>query len=384
MAARSETVGRLLETPALSIARLVGYGLTLWALWSEVRPGVHGVHLFAWLVMASVTPGWFAWNNLPGRYRWGNHLILGWMVMVGGVLAIYVGAGYIFAGVGALGLSMVTDLPVAISICALGPAAGAIAVGVSGRPSEPLISVATAALGGLMLGSGRRAGMEKARQQTLVSVERERAEIEHERAVVLDERNRLAREVHDVLAHTLGALTVQLEALSARADAAGDAPAYLTDGLERTRALAADGLVEARRAEQALRDDAQPLESQIRRLCDLHGATVELAGTVRPLSPEAGHALYRVAQESLTNAAKHAPAASKSVLLTYGDDGVTLSVENGPGTEPLPELAASGGGYGLDGIRERVLLLGGEVGAGPRHDDDGLAAGWLVTATVPQ
>jgi DNA-binding NarL/FixJ family response regulator len=161
-------------------------------------------------------------------------------------------------------------------------------------------------------------------------MEHERAEVEHERAAVLAERNRLAREVHDVLAHTLGALSIQLEALDAQLDALPEVPRTLSEGVQRTKSLAADGLVEARRAVRALRDDAPPLVDQVVRLCELRGAQLVVLG-----GP------------------------------SFEEATVSLAVENGAGEHPLGELAGSGDGYGIDGIRERVRLLGGEVAAGP-------------------
>ena len=91
-------------------------------------------------------------------------------------------------------------------------------------------------------------------------------------------------------------------------------------------------------------------------------------------------ALYRVAQEALTNVAKHAPGAPTEVDLAFVDGQVRLAVRNGPGGHPSNgsgKLHRSGAGYGLQGIRERVLLLGGQVEAGPAGD------GWQVEAEVP-
>ncbi len=221
--------------------------------------------------------------------------------------------------------------------------------------------------------------MRSATQALRVSIEHERAELAAARADVLAERNRLAREVHDVLAHTLGALSVQLEALSARAQTeASAATPDLRRGLAHAKALASDGLGEARRAVAALRDDAVALDVQVQTLCAATGSALEVLGSPVPLAPETTLALYRVAQESLTNAAKHAPEAPTGVRLEFGADAVTLTVDNGPAPLGPGPLSDSGGGFGLDGIRERVRLLGGEVSAGP----DG--GGWRVAARVPR
>jgi signal transduction histidine kinase len=98
------------------------------------------------------------------------------------------------------------------------------------------------------------------------------------------------------------------------------------------------------------------------------------------LAPDVSLALYRVAQEALTNVAKHAPGATAEIDLDFAEGQVRLAVRNGPGCRRAngsAPLAASGAGYGLQGIRERVMLLGGRVQAGPADD------GWGVEAEVP-
>jgi signal transduction histidine kinase len=378
VAHRSEHKRGTWEASAFITVRVFGLGLTLWTLSTEVHPGLHGVHLGAWVLGITLIPPWIGWRGSPYESARRNLPFLAVLALGGGVLAAYAPVGYIEVGVAALASAIVFDLPLAAVIGAGGPVTCAIAVGISGRPTMAILAAAAATLAGLMLGSGRRQSIVRAAQLAQVSTEHERAELEQARADVLAERNRLAREVHDVLAHTLGALSVQLEALGAQAEAGGDVPDYLRQGLERTRALAVDGLDEARSAVRALRDDAETLPTQIRRLCDLHGASLSVQGSPRRLSPEATHALYRAAQESLTNAAKHAPDAPVTIELAFEPDGVTLQVANGPGAMSVTELAGTGGGFGLDGIRERIRLLGGDVGAGPSGE------GWTVTASVPQ
>jgi signal transduction histidine kinase len=371
--------------------RLAGLGVLLWAIAAEVSPGLSGRHLIAWLLAATVVPAWVAWST-AARDRATRRLIaFCWLGAVGGVLAMLAPVALAIVGTAALGAAASLELPAALGIAAIAPVASAV-VGLStGRPASLIIGSASASLAGLVIGVGRRERARQAEQAMRIAVERERAELEHARADVLAERNRLAREVHDVLAHTLGALVIQLEALSATVEAStGDASTVeastgeagpwpdVSDGLRRIRALAADGLAEARSAIQALRDDAPPLPDQLRRLCDTRGAALEVTGTVRGLGPETVHALYRAAQESLTNAAKHAPGARPGIRLSYDDGQVALMVANGAPDAPPGPLAGSGAGYGLDGIRERVRLLGGEVTAGP--DNDG---GWRVIARIP-
>jgi signal transduction histidine kinase len=137
-----------------------------------------------------------------------------------------------------------------------------------------------------------------------------------------------------------------------------------------------EGLDDARGAVQALRDDAAPLDEQLARLCAQHEAGFSQSGTARRLSPPVTLALYRVAQEALTNVVKHAAGSHAEVSLDYGAETVALSVDNDR-TSASPLLAATGAGYGLRGISERVALIGGRVEAGPSP------SGWRVAAEVP-
>jgi signal transduction histidine kinase len=215
----------------------------------------------------------------------------------------------------------------------------------------------------------------ESRAQLLATAERRVALADRE-AQLVTERNRLGREIHDVLAHTLGAVSIQLTALDSRV-AAGDPPEALRGRVRGLHSLVGDGLQEARDAVRALRDDKLSLETQVRRLCALHGATLRLEGRSRPLRADQALALYRVVQEALTNAAKHAPDASVTVALTYEEGEVTITVDNQRGSASSP-LADTGGGHGLDGMRARVELVGGRSTAGP------LDGGWRVTAAVPR
>lgn len=188
---------------------------------------------------------------------------------------------------------------------------------------------------------------------------------------LLEERVRagIARDLHDVLAHSLGGLVVQLDAVEAQLEAG-----HTESALERTRsarALAAEGLDEARNAVAALREPgATDLADAVAALVEtsrLLGATVDLhqTGTAGPVPPLAATALRRAAQELLTNARKHAPGAHVGVSLDWRPDAVVLTVRT-PRSEP-GELGRSGGGRGLAGIRERFA----EVRGGRVEVDDG-------------
>ncbi|HWB35535.1 MAG TPA: histidine kinase, partial [Rugosimonospora sp.] len=210
----------------------------------------------------------------------------------------------------------------------------------------------------------------------------EEAERDRARAAALDERARIAREIHDILAHALAALTVQLETADALLD--GGRVAQAQDSVRRAGQLAREGLTETRRAIGALRGDTVPLPELVDALVASYksnvdtSVTVTVTGEPRVLEPDVVLALYRTAQEALTNAQKHAPGAPVDLALRYHPGSVELAVVNGAmpaGTER--PLAASGGGYGLAGLRERAELAGGALEAGPVGD------GYRVGVTIP-
>jgi len=188
-------------------------------------------------------------------------------------------------------------------------------------------------------------------------------------AAAMAERARIARELHDVLAHTLSGLAVQLEATGLLARSTGADP-QLVEQLARSRHLAREGMAGARRAVSALRGDALPGPALLVRLvADTRAAVdvpVELSvrGEPRSLAPEAGLTVYRVAQEALTNVAKHAGRGAEVVVeVTWGPQEVVLRVRD-RGGDGVPAGLPSGG-FGLSGMAERAALLGGELVAGP-------------------
>jgi len=211
----------------------------------------------------------------------------------------------------------------------------------------------------------RRLGDQHAEAQTLVEELRE-SRAAHAQSAALAERSRVAREMHDVLAHSLSALALQLEGTRLLARDRGADPEVI-EGLERAHHLAASGLAEARQAIAALRGDALPGPERLRELADAFpGATLTVTGEPREHSSEERLALYRTAQEALTNVRRHSAADRVEVRLDYAPDGTSLVVQDhGPGA---PVAVGAGGGYGLTGMRERAELLGGRLSAGPTGD----------------
>lgn len=344
----------------------------------EMRPGLSGAHLAVLLLLVTEIACWVVWTFVKaGGYR-AQVAAIAVMAAGGGALATFAPAADVCVGLAALGAGAAFELPLAGALSAFGPGALALSVALTGEAMGLVVGVGAAALGGLLLGISRRSYKERADQLAAVAVARDRIELEHARVGILDERNRLAREIHDVLAHTLGALSVQLEALSALHETDPANFEAIGESLRRTKALANEGLEEARRAVQTLRDDVAPLEEQLESLCARSGARLQLSGSPRPLIAEVTVALYRMAQESLTNVAKHAPGAAVCVRLEFASGMVALHVANGRGPTGPGPLSASGAGYGLDGIKERLRLLSGEVVAGAQED-----GGWVVEAKLP-
>jgi signal transduction histidine kinase len=211
----------------------------------------------------------------------------------------------------------------------------------------------------------RRLAIRTADAEELVE-ELQESRAAHAQAAALNERGRLARDMHDVLAHSLSALALQLEGTRLLARDR-DADPEVIAGLERAHRLAAGGLAEARQAIAALRGDALPGPERLHDLAEAFGANAHLTvvGEPRETSSEARLALYRTAQEALTNVRRHSAADRVEIRLEYADDGTRLRVQDfGPGAP----IMVGGSGYGLTGMRERAELLGGTLDAGPTGD----------------
>ncbi|MFF6784960.1 histidine kinase [Streptomyces sp. NPDC012510] len=227
------------------------------------------------------------------------------------------------------------------------------------------------------------------RSQLLAGL-RERAEqAERERRLlaaraVCEERARIARELNDVVAHRISQMTLLAGALEMTS---GDAAAL--EAATAIRTAGATALKELRKLVGVLGkgDEDVPLHplptvQQVRRLVEDASRSgrrirVGLPDELPELSGTTGRALYRLVEESLANAARHAPGAEVDVTLGVSDEDVTVSVRSSPAA--CPSAAESGTGFGLLGLRERVQLAGGRMTAGPRP-----GGGFLVTASLPR
>ena len=224
------------------------------------------------------------------------------------------------------------------------------------------------------------------RTRRALAAEKKRAEREQARRAVLEERARIARDMHDRVAHHLSLMAIQAGSAPYRlAGLPGPAREEFASLSQAARAALAD----MRRLLGVLRSDQPAERAPQPRLADLPelAAAARRAGVAVDLSipdncdripPGVGMCAYRIAQEALSNAGRHAPGTAVTVTVSQDNGHLSLQVTNGP---PLPgQLPAPGNqpGHGLAGMRERVALLGGTLAAGPGAD-----GGFAVSATLP-
>ncbi|MCW2948583.1 MAG: two-component sensor histidine kinase, partial [Actinoallomurus sp.] len=211
----------------------------------------------------------------------------------------------------------------------------------------------------------------------LAAEEAQRAKESETREAALIERGRIAREIHDLLGHSLSGIALQLDMADALRDSGREEEA--TAAIRRARALAVDSISETRRAVHALREDTLPLPDTLRQLAEHNAVDFAITGEAGEVAAEATHTMVRAAQEALTNAAKYAPGAERSMRLAFTTDRVTLIVRNGPATEDLRTDLGGGTGVGLVGMRERAALLGGTLQTDPTRE-----GGWTVELELPR
>jgi signal transduction histidine kinase len=339
-----------------------------------------GLSAAAWIVwMAAGTRHWMTIGGLVVMGAAGGALA--------GLLpdspAIAVGCAAVFSA----GVRLKTEM--SLAIVAETVAALLVAGVAAAAPAGVLLGFPFAFAGFWSISLTRREYLVRAEQAERTLAETRRAREAETQAAALAERARIARDIHDVLAHSLAAVSVNLQAAEGLL-AAGTLPAdnpelaKAIECIDRAGTLTREGLAAARRAILALREDAAPLPEQLSSLAAQYHAAGDLAvdftvtGEPRPLSEQARQVAYRTAQEALTNARKHAPGQPVTLGLCFQPAQITVSVVN-----PLPQagdeapLAATGAGAGLAGLRERAALAGGTLEAGP-------AAGtWRVSLKMP-
>jgi len=202
------------------------------------------------------------------------------------------------------------------------------------------------------------------------------------RAAVDDERARVARELHDILSHSLGVVVLQTGAAE---HAWTSDPERAREAVHAARLTSLEAIEQLRTLLTVVRDDPSadraPLHS-MRDLPDLAERTtaagfrvdLEVIGEERPVSPQVQASVYRVTQEGIANAMKHSGSAGCRIRLEYRPNEVVIEVDDDGGST----VAAPGSHLGLAGVRERAMLFGGRVDAGPRD-----AGGWRLRVAFP-
>ncbi|RSN68192.1 sensor histidine kinase [Actinomadura sp. WAC 06369] len=236
----------------------------------------------------------------------------------------------------------------------------------------------------LPLAAGYAVRVRQTSRRELAEQKRRHADAE----AVLTERQRIARELHDVVAHHMSMIAIQAEAAPYKSDAVPD---VTRQDLAEIRSTALDALTELRRILGVLRSedgsDTAPQPS-LERLDELvagaRGAgldvTARLTGDLAGLPSGVGLTAYRILQEALSNAMRHAPGSRVDVEAARADGVLSISVVNGPPGDGRDRARfATGGGHGLVGMRERAAMLGGWLTAEPTSE-----GGFAVTATLPE
>jgi signal transduction histidine kinase len=389
-------------------AGLAWLGVLSFVLVPPGRPSAEAVQIAGYGVLAAALVAWTLTDLHPAAARHRARavpVILGIMAAAAGGASGAGGGGsslVIFGFVAAMVAGSDSGLAGALAVTGAGILATEVSGLALGGSYATLLGLPALVVSGLVVGRNRGAYRIQAEQAAALLAQREQLQSEQRRADLLDERARIAREIHDVLAHSLGALGIQIQAARAVLADHGDIR-RADEVLATAQRIAAAGLEETRQAVHALRVDTLPLDQELARVSETHGqrygvdTTFEVGGVPVPLPPDATITLLRIAQESLVNAAKHAAGQPVAIRLDYGGGDVRLTVRNdlARGGEPArtgapgTTAAATGadadgpagvttvnGGYGLTGMRERLLLLDGILQAGRRDDQ------WIVTAEL--
>ena len=383
------------------LARALGYvwlGFVTFLVFPPKGAAVTTVQIVCYAVLGLAIAAWTVIEVLSARGSteripaWGLSWCLGVVAAAAGFACTSGHGGttlVIFTGVAAMVAGAELDLPPALAVTITGVLAIVVSGLIFNDSYATLIGFPAIVLSGLVIGRNRGAYRIQAEQAAMLLAQRQELQAEQRRADLLDERARIAREIHDVLAHSLGALGIQVQA--ARSMLRKDI-GQADELLAAAQRMAAEGLVETRRAVHALRTDTLPLDEEMARVTGTYAqryhvaVSFETGGIPAPLPPDATVAMLRITQEALVNAVKHAAGQPVRVRLDYGDTDVRLTVRNdlppdagqdaGPGRPS--GVGTVNGGYGLTGMQERLRLLNGTLEAGR---DGGQ---WIVTAGLPR
>ncbi len=373
--------------------RLTGLILIAWSLMTSAHhPATSGRGLLVTLLLIACAGAWIVWTIWPNRGD-GITVEIYVLAIAGGVLigAAPDSAASAFVFVAVATASFRVTLIRSAPLVALGTLAIAVSILIYNGSGLGLLAYALGFAATALAAANSRQSVQRAEQAELLLAQTQRSHEEQVRAARLEESTRIAREIHDVLAHSLAGLTIQLEATSTLVEQGADRAAVLAR-VRRAHELAREGLRETRRAVGALRGDDVSAPAAIEALVAEYRAAAKapaeltIDGDQARLTGPTGQAILRAVQEALTNVRKHAPGAGVSIALHAGErpgEDIVLLVADRPtaagsgGAPPVNALAGTGGGYGLQGMRERAQLLGGTLHAGAEGD------GWRVELRLP-
>ena len=374
----------------IAIDAVIAVLLALVFLVGTTHPA-YGIPLWVAYVLALV-------STLPAAVRrlW-SLPVLG-VVLAGSVAAMAIGTGKDPSAVVAFVLYLVAlryprgtsaaVLAAALALTAAGTAAGGAAL----HHNEISIVAARFLVSAVVLTAAWVIGVAVREQRAYTAGLREHAErrvqaqLAEGRRAATEERLRIARELHDVVAHSLSLIAVQAGVGNY---VAGARPAEAARALASIEATSRGALREMRRLLGVLRDESADTDlAPAPGLADVGqlitgtadaGVRVqlEIRGTQRPVPPAVDLAAYRIVQEALTNVVKHARTTESRVAVTYADDAIRLEITDDGHGGPADSVAVSAG-HGIAGMAERVSLFGGEFHAGPRP-----GRGFRVAARLP-
>jgi signal transduction histidine kinase len=371
-----------------TLIRLIGLGLISWAvIASDPAPATGGRGLVVLIGFVVGFGAWLVWTFWSCRLeRITPDLYV--LAACGGVVAAASpeSAGSAFTFVAVTAAAARTGLPNGLLVAALGAAVlGGCAI-IYDHSALGVLAYTIGFAAAALAGSNIRQTQLRIEQTQLLLAQTQRSHEEQLRAARLEESTRIARDIHDVLAHSLAALAIQLEATDALL-AQGAENEVIRERVRRAHALALEGLNDTRRAVGALRGDRLVAAGEaVGQLVEAYDGPIDYVekGELGRLSDAGAETLIRAVQEALTNVRKHAPGAHVDVRVEVGDDELRLLITDRP-MAPVAEatdatalgLVAAGGGYGLTGMRERAAQMGGTLAVGPR---DG---GWRVDLRLP-
>jgi signal transduction histidine kinase len=331
------------------------------------------------LVSVISVGSFFSWNRLP---EWQRITLTSAYALLAAVLlplvhTTSVGATFAFVATGVAGARVASrrvSLTIATVAALVASGLTALVNEVAPGPGNWPWWIPLAVVLPVYIGTSRQDRSDALLSAQQAAVQAQRAAEFEAREAALEERGRIAREIHDVLGHSLSGIAVQLD-LADALNANGRGEESMT-AVRKARALAVDSIAETRRAVHALRENTLPLDESLRLMAVGDAVTFAVHGDPGPVPVEVAHAVIRTAQEALTNAAKYARGAARTMVVEFTPDAVFLTVSNRPGERPA--AVASSSGVGLVGMRERAALLGGTLSAGP----DPESGGWTVRLEV--